>query len=145
MNRISHSIATGLIAALILIAAIYPLSCREATFPEVLLEQGTMLDKHNLIRESTNRSLFAYDHRLSELAKKHSEEMARQGRLFHSRLQPGQGENVAAGTNLTDTKAVKLWWKSPGHRANMLGNYSLMGYGSATKGNTVYWTVIFEK
>ena len=136
-------IKTGLISIIILVAAIYPLSCRE---PEpVLQETGTMLEHHNLIRGNLGKPLLIYDYKLSQVAQEHSDKMASKRKLYHSEIGPRQAENIASGTNLTETDAVKMWWKSRGHRQNLLGNYSRMGHGKAQSGNTIYYTVIFEQ
>ena len=52
-------------------------------------------------------------------------------------------ENVAYG-NLSAEAVVDGWIKSPGHRKNMLGDFNLIGIGTARgKGNIVYFTQIF--
>ncbi|MBO9153904.1 CAP domain-containing protein [Chitinophaga sp. GCM10012297] len=52
-------------------------------------------------------------------------------------------ENVAYG-NLSAQAVVDGWIKSPGHRKNMLGDFNLIGIGTAKgKGNIVYFTQIF--
>lgn len=52
-------------------------------------------------------------------------------------------ENVAYG-NLSPQAVVDGWIKSPGHRKNMLGDFNLIGIGTARgKGNIVYFTQIF--
>lgn len=55
----------------------------------------------------------------------------------------GAAENVAYG-NLGAEAVVDGWIKSPGHRKNMLGNFNLIGIGTARgKGNIIYFTQIF--
>lgn len=52
-------------------------------------------------------------------------------------------ENVAYG-NLSAQAVVDGWIKSPGHRRNMLGEFNLIGIGTARgKNNIVYFTQIF--
>lgn len=52
-------------------------------------------------------------------------------------------ENVAYG-NLNAEAVVNGWIKSPGHRKNMLGNFNMIGIGTAKgKGNITYFTQIF--
>jgi uncharacterized protein YkwD len=52
-------------------------------------------------------------------------------------------ENVAYG-NLSPKEVVDIWLKSPGHRKNIEGKYTLTGIGIATgKGNVVFFTQIF--
>lgn len=52
-------------------------------------------------------------------------------------------ENVAYG-NLTAREVVNGWIKSPGHRKNIEGRFSLTGIGvSRAKNGTTYFTQIF--
>ncbi|KAJ2009426.1 hypothetical protein GGI04_000453 [Coemansia thaxteri] len=56
-------------------------------------------------------------------------------------------ENVASGSQ-TVPDVISLWANSPGHYANMIGNYTLAGFGLATDGSmpnkgTTYWTQCF--
>lgn len=103
-----------------------------------------MLFEHNLIRRARNLAPFELSQDLSARAQKHSEEMAKKGTLFHSKINPGEAENVAGGYGLTSTRALKEWWKSRLHRRNILGPYKQIGYGSAESRGRIYWTVIFR-
>ncbi len=54
----------------------------------------------------------------------------------------GAGENIAAGQS-TPTKVMTGWMNSPGHKANILGNFTHLGTGyvkcvGGTYGH--YWT-----
>lgn len=138
-----RNLQTAAISIIILMAAIYPLSCRE--LEPVLQLNGTMLEHHNAIRSRSGKSLLIYDYRLAQVAQSHSEEMAAADSLYHSELGPRQAENIASGSDLTETEAVRMWWRSRGHRHNLLGDYSRMGYGKAYSDGSVYYTVIFEK
>ncbi len=52
-------------------------------------------------------------------------------------------ENVAYG-NLSPKEVVDIWLRSPGHRKNIEGKYTLTGIGIATgKDNIIYFTQIF--
>eukprot|EP00877_Chromochloris_zofingiensis_P000383 jgi/Chrzof1/10345/Cz04g38190.t1 len=56
------------------------------------------------------------------------------------------GENVAYNYGYSDPAqtAVTGWINSPGHRANMLGNFNLSGIGAAIAANgAVYFTQVF--
>lgn len=110
---------------------------------------GDMLAEHNLLRSNRGINSLVISAELNERAANHAKKMARSRRLFHSVLTPKPGEseaeNVAAGTNMTVTAAVKAWWKPPGHRRNILGNYTEMGYGKAENNGVTYWCVIFRK
>lgn len=53
------------------------------------------------------------------------------------------GENVAMGYRSAND-VVNAWAASPGHRANMLGNFSDLGVGVEIAGNGApYWTAVF--
>jgi len=53
------------------------------------------------------------------------------------------GENVAAGQRTTG-EVMADWMRSPGHRRNVLGNFSEIGAAYATDRNgTPYWCVTF--
>ncbi|MBW8687687.1 CAP domain-containing protein [Chitinophaga rhizophila] len=94
----------------------------------------------------------------SELAQKHSNNMATGKVAFgHDQFEirndaatlkfkgiSGVAENVAYG-NLDAKGVVDGWIKSPGHRKNMLGNYNLIGIGTAQKGKIIYFTQFFVK
>lgn len=57
------------------------------------------------------------------------------------------GENVAAGQS-TVTKVMTAWMNSPGHRANILGDYTYFGCGYAYTSQGMYhyyWTQDFGK
>ena len=61
----------------------------------------------------------------------------------------GVGENIAAGQS-TPAKVMQSWKNSPGHNANILGNYNCIGVGCfVTKGTDsygqyqYYWVQIF--
>ncbi len=59
-------------------------------------------------------------------------------------------ENVAmlsnSGTDATKIaeQFVEMWWKSPGHKANMVGNHKKIGVGVSKVGNKYYATQIFH-
>lgn len=103
-----------------------------------------MILEHNLIREKSGRDLFEPDEDLMLRAQKHSESMAARRKLYHGTVSPGEAENIAAGYNLTVSGAIKKWLGSPGHRRNIFGPYTEIGWGSHKSGSTVYYTVIFR-
>jgi len=94
----------------------------------------------------------------SELALKHSQDMAK-GKVkfghdgFNKRAKAIQkelgslaiGENVASGP-LTAREVVDGWLKSPGHKKNIEGNFTLTGIGYARdKKGDIYFTQIFSR
>lgn len=92
---------------------------------------------------------------LREVARRHAEHMAGRGALFHSgdltqavsAVVPGWtrvGENVAVGSSMDGIHNSLM--ASPGHRANILGNYTMIGIGVARDGRGRYWvTQVFAK
>lgn len=54
------------------------------------------------------------------------------------------GENIAMGYT-TPKSVVDAWMRSPGHKANILGQYSELGVGhvQSSKNNYHYWTAVF--
>jgi uncharacterized protein YkwD len=103
-----------------------------------------MILEHNLIRENSGRPALVIDQELMKRAQEHSERMASRSRLFHSNIKPDEAENIAAGHNLTVTSAIKEWLRSPGHRRNIFGPYTKIGWGVSKRGNVYYYTVIFK-
>jgi uncharacterized protein YkwD len=94
----------------------------------------------------------------SSLAAKHSHDMA-SGKVkfghdgFNARAKSIQkalgsteiGENVASG-QMTAREVVDGWLKSPGHKKNIEGNFTLTGIGYAQdKKGDIYFTQIFSR
>jgi cysteine-rich secretory family protein len=91
------------------------------------------------------------DAQLVSGARIHSVEMAQQGTIFHN---PGLaasvpdnwtrlGENVGMGGGV-DT-LHQAFMNSPGHRANVLGDYDRVGIGITMLGSVVFVTEVFWK
>ena len=113
----------------------------------------------NLFRKSKRLPALEMRDDLNEIARRHSDDMAK-GKCrfghdgFNQResevqkiIQPfsEMAENVAYGAT-TGKEVVQMWKDSRGHRENMLGNYKYMGIGTATdKHGTIYFTAIFVR
>jgi uncharacterized protein YkwD len=98
---------------------------------------------------------------LSKVARAHSENMARQGKMEHTlddktpfdRLREAgikfsaAAENIAAGDRVTHAMIMKAWMESKDHRANILeAEYSEIGVGVARdKSGQIYYTQVFAK
>ena len=98
---------------------------------------------------------------LSKIARAHSENMARQGKMEHildkkgleDRLREGGykyakgGENIAAGEGVSLAMIMQAWMDSKGHRANILmPEATEIGLGIARdKTGKVYYTQVFAK
>ncbi|KAI7834401.1 CAP domain-containing protein [Kickxella alabastrina] len=97
---------------------------------------------------------------INNMAQKHSEYQAHANVMTHKDPSGSLGdrgsasgikwagisENVAFGSQTVED-VMKMWVSSPPHYANMLGNYSLVGFGLASN-NTIskydiYWTQNF--
>lgn len=114
----------------------------------------------NQYRAENNLPPLKLDANISNLARAHSQDMARQGSLSHDgfevRIQNlsqsipvrGAAENVAFNFGHSDPvlQAVEGWKTSSGHNQNMLGRYDLTGIGIAQnpKGE-FYVTQVFVK
>jgi len=113
----------------------------------------------NQFRKSKGLSALAMRDDLNEVARKHSENMASGKVAFgHDGFQQRQAkvrqiikpwhsmaENVAYGVS-TGKDVVSIWKKSSGHRANMLGNYTYIGIGTASdRQGRIYYTQIFVR
>jgi uncharacterized protein YkwD len=89
---------------------------------------------------------------LHRVSQRWSRKMAAAGQMTHNPSYAAQipsgwtaaGENVAAGYPVG--KVTPAWWHSPGHRANMLGDYTHIGIGYAVSANgTPYYTQNFAR
>jgi uncharacterized protein YkwD len=95
------------------------------------------------------------DPRLSDIAQGHAEDMAR--RDYFSHTAPGgvgmkerlaaagityhlAGENIAWGDRGAES-VVRRWMGSPGHRKNILGNFTKVGVGSYDR----YYVLLFVR
>lgn len=83
--------------------------------------------------------LMAYHHKMSHgIGGGHGSGIARAGYRAAS-----AGENIAYGQS-TITSVTSTWWHSPGHKANMLGNWQECGFaGYRDQNGTWWWTGIF--
>jgi uncharacterized protein YkwD len=89
---------------------------------------------------------------LQQVSQRWTRTMARTGRMEHNPDYAGQipsgwtaaGENVAAGFSVG--QVTRAWWGSPGHRANLLGDYTHIGIGYAVSDDgTPYYTQNFAR
>lgn len=117
----------------------------------------------NLVnKERTSRGLSALilDEGLSNVAQKHSKDMAENNYFSHTNLAGESpfdrikkagisyrtaGENIAAGQK-TPEAVVSSWMNSEGHRKNILNasfNKMGLGYVTANSGYKTYWTQVF--
>ncbi|KAJ2709732.1 hypothetical protein H4R19_004099 [Coemansia spiralis] len=116
--------------------------------------KSQMLQELNAIRAEVGRSPVSINENLNVMAQDHSQYQASVNTMTHSDPEgtlgsrcsqygidwDGVAENVAF--NYQDVPAVMQGWKtSPGHYANMVGDYNSVGFGVSNK----YWTQEFAK
>jgi uncharacterized protein YkwD len=110
----------------------------------------------NQFRRSKGLSTLEMRQDLNQIARKHSEDMARGRRSFgHGGFDQRSrkirlifksctiAENVAYGSR-NAKEVVAMWKNSTGHRRNMLGDFKYAGIGTARdRRGTLYFTQIF--
>ena len=152
------------LAVLIAMFAIFQVSaCARATSRADSSTAGANMDEQilyytNKFRESKGRKPLQLEAVISQQARRHSRDMANgstgfghegfEERVANVSKKMGRvaaaAENVAYGT-LDAQAVVNGWIKSPGHRKNLLGDYNLIGIGTAGKGRITFFTQVFIK
>lgn len=109
----------------------------------------------NLTRNLLGLAPVQIDLTLTAVARDHSADMEKLGFFSHDSPLPGKttpwdrakrmgtsasAENIAAGT-LDGAVANLMWWHSPGHHKNMLGDHQRVGLGRSGK----HWTELFGR
>lgn len=128
------------------------------TFVKKVSIEEEILAYINKYRESKSLPALQMNAVISDQAFKHSEEMADKRMAFgHDGFQDrvrniiqklgslhASAENVAFG-QLSPEEVVSLWIKSPGHRKNIEGKYTMTGIGVAKASDgSLYFTQIFS-
>jgi uncharacterized protein YkwD len=114
----------------------------------------------NTARAGAGLAPVAWDARVATAAQAHSADMAAMNRMTHTGsdgsdagdrlLRAGfdwraWGENVATGQTSVQS-AFDAWMGSPGHRAQILGGFTVIGLGAAQGSNgLIYWTLDFAR
>lgn len=115
-----------------------------------------MLAESNRMRAKKGKAAQELDESLVNACKDHAEFMARTGNLSHDTNggvtgrakrhgfnYRGLSENIAEGQTSV-AEVFTGWWNSPGHHANMMGNYKLAGFGAAQSRNgTWFWVSMY--
>lgn len=139
-------------ALALLLSAVVLLIPLQAQRADALADQeaefATMV---NDTRQRTEAQNLRLSERLSELARRHSRQMARRGELFHSdlrRLFRGfnyrmVGENVGYGGSLD--QLLQAFLDSPPHRQNLLGQWRKTGVGVYEQDGRVWITQLFYR
>jgi len=115
--------------------------------------EGEFLAKINAERSSRGLNKLSVDGGLVAHARNHTQDMINAGAIFHSteaelKAAAGSGwssigENVGRGGSVSSLHAAFM--DSPGHRANILGDYNYAGVGTGTSNGVLYVTVVFMK
>ncbi|MDZ8240963.1 MAG: CAP domain-containing protein [Nostoc sp. ChiQUE01a] len=128
----------------------------QSTINTAAIEQSVFTQINNY-RSSKGLPKLTRNSAIDNQARIHSQNMA-SGKVafghtgFQERLKAirisyrGAAENVAYNQGYSDpaTQAVQGWLKSPGHLANIVGNYNLTGVGVASNSKgQIYFTQIF--
>jgi len=117
-----------------------------------------LLKLHNERRDQAGLKPLELDQALTKAAEAHALDMAEREEMSHTggdgsspfqRIERAgfkfqrAAENVAAGQR-TATEVMKDWMNSPGHRANILGDYRQLGVGRSKGANGAsYWATTF--
>ena len=103
----------------------------------------------------TYKTTLKRDANLEKIAKIRAEEMAKSGKFSHTRPngQSGltlikgniyKGENIAMGQTTCDQVST-AWFKSPGHKKNMLKQqYTKVGIAGFEYNGVIYWAQVFS-
>jgi uncharacterized protein YkwD len=128
---------------------------------ELAKEEKAVLELTNKARAAEKLPPLTVNEALFRAARKHTANMAKQGKLEHELdgKRVGDradaegydfaeiGENVAAGEDATPEEVVDGWLKSKGHRENLLNkDFTEIGLG-VVKGDKgeIYYTQVFGK
>ncbi|KAG1689223.1 hypothetical protein DVH05_002716 [Phytophthora capsici] len=133
-----------------------------ATYTYTNQYAGSMLASVNAQRAAQGLRPLCLNTKLMAASKGHSVDMASNNYMSHTGSDGSKmsqrvtaagykwtrvGENVAAG-QVNVAAVMKAWMNSPGHRANILGDYTMLGTAYAyNSGSTYrhYWTQNFGK
>ena len=156
-GKMSHKIlSTFLVASLIATGAISPNLFNTSTVSASSTIQNddeavnTIFNKINQQREAAGLKPLTLDSNLNNIASEWSQQQAANKTMAHnpnytSSYQQGwvrAGENVAFGYSIDEV--VQGWMNSPGHKANILGQYTTTGIGLAYDTDGVpYYTQVF--
>jgi hypothetical protein len=107
------------------------------------------MHKINARRAHAGRKPLRWDRHLVYVARRHARYLAKSGRVRHDAHLGRKvtrwrslGENTGRGR--TCRGLLRALWRSPHHRANMLGPWRFMGVGVARRRGRIYVQQVFE-
>jgi hypothetical protein len=115
--------------------------------------EAGFLAKINASRSAQGLALLSVDGGLRSHARNHTQDMIDSGGIYHSsgdelKAAAGSGwsklgENVGRGGTVDSLHTAFM--NSPGHKANILGDYNYVGIGTASSDGVLWVTVVFMK
>ena len=129
LGRVRVALLAAFVAALVSVLAV---PAATGTGIAVTSVEAALIDEVNRVRAVHGRAPLTLDPALQRAARAHSASMLRSGSFGHGALAarlrrfgargPRLGENIAWGTGSTASaqSIVRMWLRSPGHRANLL-------------------------
>ncbi|KAJ2900268.1 hypothetical protein IWW38_000612 [Coemansia aciculifera] len=116
--------------------------------------ESDMLSQLNAVRASAGKAPLTLNSQLNSMAEEHSQYMSSTNDMTHTDPNGslgtrfgaagipwmGAAENIAWNQK-TVTEVMQAWTNSPGHYANMIGDYTSVGFGQVN----YYWTQDFVK
>lgn len=127
-----------------------------ADISELAVLKQEVYDQVNQYRATQGLPPLQLDSRISDQEQTYAQTMAEAGyplnhqglaqraetlrqAIPHSSYSYGENEYFCYGSGCSATAAVQWWLSSPGHRANILGQYELTGIGVAKDANGQYF------
>jgi len=137
--------------------------------PLICEAEKLIVEYTNAYRQQSGRPALKHHANLAFVSRDWSEKMAKQYGMGHTGFSQGwrntvykaefggmgsmriSSENVAmSGFGLNSAQGIArhftdMWWKSPGHKQNMLGGHAVLGAGLYKKGGSWYATQLFGR
>ena len=125
------------------------------TTPAKFVNANGCYGQLNKYRKAKREKGLKKDKKLEKIAKIRAQEMAKSGKFSHTRpngksgltLIKGnkyKGENIAMGQK-TCAQVSTAWYKSPGHKKNMLKKqYKKVGIAGYEYNGVIYWAQVFS-
>ena len=138
--------------SIVLLAALATVTLGLSAAADPASEAG-FLAKINASRAANGLAALSVDGGLRSHARNHTQDMIDADKIYHStgdelKAAAGAGwsklgENVGRGGTVDSLH--KAFMASPGHKANILGDYNYAGIGTASSDGVLYVTVVFMR